>query len=69
MLIGFAAIAGSLALNAEGARLLATGVTLGGQEVVSKWAATQMEYEHYLALIRAALGEDGFQAENWQDIK
>jgi predicted ATPase/DNA-binding CsgD family transcriptional regulator len=62
-LLGFAAIAGSLGLAAEGSRLLAVAVTLGGQEFVSKWAATKMEYEHSVSLMRAEVGEATFLAE------
>jgi len=61
-LIGFAAMAAVCGLPADGARLLAAAVAIGGERIVTTWAATKMEYEHYLALIRAALTEQQFQA-------
>lgn len=62
-LIGFAALAVQLGLPSTGARLLAAVVKMGGQRIVSTWAATKMEYEHYLPLIRAKLTESEFWAE------
>jgi non-specific serine/threonine protein kinase len=62
-LIGFAAMAAVCNLPAAGARLLAAAVAIGGQRVATAWAATRMEYEHYLARIRASLTETEFQAE------
>jgi predicted ATPase/DNA-binding CsgD family transcriptional regulator len=62
-LIGYAALAIVAGLPAAGARLLAALVAIGGERVVSAWAATQMEYEHYLALASASLSEAEFQAE------
>jgi DNA-binding NarL/FixJ family response regulator len=62
-LISFAAMAVVCGLPAAGARLLATVVAIGGQRVVSTWAATRMEYEHYLASARANLTEAEFQVE------
>jgi predicted ATPase/DNA-binding CsgD family transcriptional regulator len=62
-LIGFAAIAVVSGLPAAGARLLASAIAIGGQQVASVWPATRMEYEHYLALARAKLTESEFQKE------
>jgi predicted ATPase/DNA-binding NarL/FixJ family response regulator len=62
-LIGFAAMAVESNLPAAGARLLAAAVAIGGQRVATAWAATRMEYEHYLALVRARLAEPELQAE------
>ena len=62
-LIGFAALAAICHLPAAGARLLAAAVAIGGQRVATMWAATRMEYEHYLALARASLTETEFQTE------
>jgi predicted ATPase/DNA-binding CsgD family transcriptional regulator len=62
-LIGFAALAVVRGLPAAGVRLLAAAVTMSAQHVQSAWAASQMEYEHYLALARARLTEAEFQAE------
>jgi predicted ATPase/DNA-binding NarL/FixJ family response regulator len=62
-LIGFAAMAVVCGLPAAGARLLAAAVAIGGERVATAWAATRMEYEHYLALARARLTETAFQAE------
>jgi non-specific serine/threonine protein kinase len=42
--------------------LLAAAVALGGKHITSIWAATRLEYEHYLALVRARLSETEFQA-------
>ncbi len=61
-LIGFAAIAVVRGLPAAGARLLAAVQALGGERITSAWAATRIEYEHYLALARARLGEEAFEA-------
>ena len=62
-LIGFAAMAAVCHFPAAGARLLAAAVAIGGQRVATMWAATRMEYEHYLAGVRASLTEAEFQAE------
>jgi len=62
-LIGFAALAITGDRPAAGARLLAAVVAIGGQRIASAWAATRMEYEHYLARARAGLTEAAFQAE------
>jgi predicted ATPase/DNA-binding NarL/FixJ family response regulator len=62
-LIGFAAMAAVGHLPAAGARLLAAAVAIGGQRVATMWAATRMEYEQYLALVRANLTETEFQTE------
>jgi predicted ATPase/DNA-binding NarL/FixJ family response regulator len=62
-LIGFAAMAAVCGLPAAGARLLAAAVAIGGERVATTWAATRLEYEHYLALIRASLTDAEFQAE------
>jgi len=62
-LIGFAAVAVVRGLSAAAARLLAAAVAIGGQRTASTWAATRMEYEHYLALVRSSLTETEFQAE------
>lgn len=62
-LIGFAALAIARDLPAAGARLLAAVVAIGGERVATAWAATRMEYEHYLALARANLTQTAFLAE------
>jgi non-specific serine/threonine protein kinase len=62
-LIGFAALAIVHGAPAAGARLLAAAGTLTGRHAKSSWAATRMEYEHYLALARETLAEAAFQAE------
>jgi DNA-binding CsgD family transcriptional regulator len=62
-LIGFAALAIVRNMPAAGARLLAAVVAIGGENIASAWAATRMEYEHTLALVRAGLTETEFQAE------
>jgi non-specific serine/threonine protein kinase len=62
-LIGFAALAVVSGLPAAGARLLAAAVEIGGQRTATAWAATRMEYEHYLGLVRAHLSELEFEAE------
>lgn len=62
-LIGFAAVAALSHLPAAAARLLASAVTIGGPRVASAWAATRMEYEHYLTLAGAGLPEAELQAE------
>jgi predicted ATPase/DNA-binding CsgD family transcriptional regulator len=62
-LLGFAALAMSLDMPFAGARLLAAVVEVGGQRLISTWAATHMEYEYNLALARARLSEAQFQAE------
>jgi DNA-binding NarL/FixJ family response regulator len=62
-LIGFAAMAVVCGLPAAGARLLAASIAIGGERVATTWAATRMEYEHTLALVRASLTETEFQTE------
>ena len=62
-LIGFAALAVTVGLPAASARLLSAVVAIGGERAASAWAATRMEYEHYLALARAGLTEVEYQAE------
>jgi predicted ATPase/DNA-binding NarL/FixJ family response regulator len=62
-LIGFAALASWRDLSAAAARLLAAAVAIGGQRIASAWAATRMEYEHYLALVRSSLTEAELLAE------
>jgi tetratricopeptide (TPR) repeat protein len=62
-LLGYAALAVVSGAPAAGARLLAAAAALGGRHITSEWAATSMEYEHYLAQTRASLPEAAFQAE------
>jgi predicted ATPase/DNA-binding CsgD family transcriptional regulator len=62
-LLGFAALAIVADLPAAGARLLAAAAAIGGQHITSKWAATRLEYEHYLERARAGLTDTAFQAE------
>jgi non-specific serine/threonine protein kinase len=62
-LFGFAAMAAVCNLPAAGARLLAAAGAIGGERVTTAWAATHMEYEHYLPLLRAKLTETEFNAE------
>ena len=50
-------------LSEPAARLLAAAVAIGGERIVSAWAATRMEYEQTLALARARLPEAQFRAE------
>lgn len=61
-LIGFAALATVGGLPDAGARLLSAVVTIGGERVATAWAATRMEYEHYLALARVSLTNEEFHA-------
>jgi non-specific serine/threonine protein kinase len=58
-LVGFAAVALSRGLPAEGARLLGAAEAIGGQRTAaaSVWLVTRMEYEHILELARASLPE------------
>ncbi len=62
-LLGFAALAVVAGLPAAGARLLSAAAAIGGQPITSEWAATRIEYEHYLELARAGLTQMAFQAE------
>jgi predicted ATPase/DNA-binding NarL/FixJ family response regulator len=62
-LIGFAALAITKDLPAEGARLLAASVAIGGHRITSMWAATRMEYDHYLVRAQSALSKIKFQKE------
>lgn len=62
-LIGFAALTAVSGDAAAGARLLAAAAAIGGERATSAWAATRLEYEHYLALVRSRLTEAEFQAE------
>jgi len=62
-LLGFAALAIIADLPAAGARLLAAAAAIGGRHITSEWAATRMEYEHYLERARAGLAARAFQAE------
>ena len=62
-LLGFAALAIIADLPAAGARLLAAAAAIGGQHITSEWAATRLEYEHYLERARAGLPKTAFQAE------
>ncbi len=61
-LLGFAALAIVSELAIAGARLLAAAEMIGGERLVSAWAATRREYEHYLARARAGLTEAEFAA-------
>jgi non-specific serine/threonine protein kinase len=63
-LLGFAALAITAGLPAPGARILAAAAAIGGRHITSEWAATRMEYEHYLERTRANLIERVFQAEH-----
>ena len=62
-LLGFAALAIAADLPAAGARLLAAAAAIGGRHITSEWAATRMEYEHYLERARTVLVETAFHAE------
>jgi predicted ATPase/DNA-binding NarL/FixJ family response regulator len=62
-LLGFAALAIVADLPAPGARLLSAAAAIGGQHITTEWAATRMEYEHYLERARAGLVEREFQVE------
>jgi DNA-binding CsgD family transcriptional regulator/tetratricopeptide (TPR) repeat protein len=62
-LMGFGAMAVVCGIPAAGARLLAAAIAIGGERVTMTWAATRMEYERYLALIRTNLSEQEFRVE------
>lgn len=62
-LLGFAALAIVADLPAAGARLLAAAAAIGGERITSEWAATRLEYEHYMQRARAGLVETMFQTE------
>ncbi len=62
-LIGYAAMAIVSGLPAAAARLLAAAVSLGGERVATTWAATKMEYDHFLERTRAGLDDQAFKAE------
>ncbi|HZD11393.1 MAG TPA: LuxR C-terminal-related transcriptional regulator [Candidatus Binatia bacterium] len=62
-LIGFAAVATECGLPAAGARLLAAAVAIGGRRITTTWAATRMEYDRCLSLVRARLTEEAFRTE------
>ena len=62
-LLGFAALVITAGLPAAGARLLVAAAAIGGRHITSEWAATRMEYEHYLERVRDGLIETAFQAE------
>jgi non-specific serine/threonine protein kinase len=59
-LLGFAGLAVDSRLLGVGACLLAAAAKIGGRHVTSEWAATSMEYEHYLDRARASLSESAF---------
>ena len=60
-LLGFSALVITADLPAAGARLLAAAAELGGRQITFEWAATRLEYEHYLERARAGLSETTFQ--------
>lgn len=62
-LMGFAATAIESRAPAAGARLLAAALKIGGQRLTTAWAATKMEYEHYVSLLRTRLKEHEFKKE------
>jgi non-specific serine/threonine protein kinase len=62
-LTGFAALAVVWDIPATGVRLLAAAAAIAGEDIASAWAATRMEYEHYLARVHLALTEREFQME------
>jgi non-specific serine/threonine protein kinase len=62
-LLGFVALAVVSDLPAAAVRLLAAAAAIGGRHITSEWAATSMEYEHYLALARTRLSETAFLSE------
>ena len=62
-LIGLAALATNEGLPADGARLLAAAVALGGERVTTAWEATRLEYEEALTRARNGLTEQAFQTE------
>jgi DNA-binding CsgD family transcriptional regulator len=62
-LLGFAATAAKFGLLVAGAQLLAAAEKFGGLQITaSRWAATKLEYECYLALFKAQLTENEFQS-------
>jgi predicted ATPase/DNA-binding CsgD family transcriptional regulator len=62
-LIGFAATAVEAGRPALGARLFAAATAISGQPLVSAWKATQVEFEHFLAIARSKLADGEFVAE------
>jgi DNA-binding CsgD family transcriptional regulator len=62
-LIGFAALAIKLGDAATGVRLLTSTLAIRGQPVTAMWAATRMDYEHYLAQAVEQLSEVEFETE------
>lgn len=62
-LIGFAALAVVRGLPVAGVRLVAAAIVLGVHHAKSSWAATQIEYNHYLELACTHLTETEFLAE------
>ncbi len=61
-LIGFAALAIRGNRPEAGLRLLASVATLGGDRVISEWAATRSEYQFYVARARSDLSLSAIQA-------
>jgi predicted ATPase/DNA-binding CsgD family transcriptional regulator len=62
-LAGFAALAAASGSLGISARLLAAAVAIGGRRSFIAWAATRMEYELTLDLLRHGLSEQEFQTE------
>lgn len=62
-LIGFAGMAVTSNLPAAGMRLLATAASLGGERVITMWAATRREYEYYLEIAQDRLTQAEIKAE------
>jgi predicted ATPase/DNA-binding CsgD family transcriptional regulator len=68
-LIGFAALAVSHGLPEAAARLLAAVEKIGGPQVTITWAATRLEYEHNLALIKDRLTRPEYEEEGVEGRK
>lgn len=67
-LIGFAAIAALQGSPRACIRLLSAASALGAERPANVWAATRMEYEHYLKLARTQISEAEFRAEQTSRI-
>jgi predicted ATPase/DNA-binding CsgD family transcriptional regulator len=68
-LIGFAALAVSYRLPEAAARLLAAVDEIGGPLVTSTWAATRLEYDHNLALVKDSLTRPEYEVEEAEGRK
>jgi DNA-binding CsgD family transcriptional regulator len=62
-LSSYAAWSSVRGLHGAAARLLAAAAAVGGQDMASAWAATRMEHDHWLAVVRSKLTPEDFDAE------